>query len=173
MWLVSWNGWKSARLRRDAQYRDYQAQLNQFDQFDGSYGAEVNFLTSWLGLFSRNFAVKIYRSLSDISSKNIFVHDDKWKILREPWKFEPLGQKGQDVIWSKNNPNYEAFMGDLKWALTGFKANIMIIRYFRIFEKKFRRNFDCFKFAVKFKFEIHGVLEMAQKVIEGGVVTCM
>ena len=30
----------------------------------------------------------------DIFSKNFFAHDDKWKILRWPWKFEPLGQKG-------------------------------------------------------------------------------
>lgn len=37
-----WNGLKSARLRRDAQYRNYQAQLNQYDQFGAlPYTAEV------------------------------------------------------------------------------------------------------------------------------------
>jgi len=38
--LLFFTGGESARLRRDAQYRNYQAQLNQFDQFDDSYGAK-------------------------------------------------------------------------------------------------------------------------------------
>merc|ERR1711990_1368659 len=38
--LLFFTGGESARLRRDPQYRNYQAQLNQYDQFDGPYLAD-------------------------------------------------------------------------------------------------------------------------------------
>ena len=58
------------------------------------------------------FLFRAKRWLSDIFSKKFFFHDDRWKILRWLWKFQPLGQKGskvltQDVIWSENNPSYD------------------------------------------------------------------
>merc|ERR1711931_318438 len=39
--LLFSTGGESARLRRDPQYRNYQAQLNQYDQFEGSYLADL------------------------------------------------------------------------------------------------------------------------------------
>ena len=39
-----------------------------------------------------NFFFEPKRSLSDIFFEIFFVHDNKYKILGWPWKFEPLGQ---------------------------------------------------------------------------------
>ena len=50
----------------------------------------------------KNFRAE--RSLSDIFSKKNLVHDVKWKILRWPPSFEPLGQAGSHGPSDRESP---------------------------------------------------------------------